>query len=174
MRLAYPSTAARATSPIALSRGAVVAAFLLVTLVVALFLAGTGAAELLYRTLIEGVVLSAWLCAGYGIGAIVLARTRALDDAPAVLRRIVCTALGLGALGLLVLGFGLSGLLNRTAAAVVIGVGDLLFLWQARVWLRAEGRGAIAQWMREPARRLWLWVLAAPVCGIVLVAALVP
>jgi hypothetical protein len=174
MRPDHSPAVARAISPIVLSRGAAVATFLLIALFVAFTLAGAGATELLYRVLVDGTTLIAWLCAGYGIGAVVVPRMRVLDDAPVALRWSVCAALGLGAVGLLVLMFGLARLLNRPSVVVLIGVGDLLALWQTRVWLRAEGRAELARRVREPARWHWLWVLAAPVFGLLIIAALVP
>src|SRR3954447_7776513 len=118
MRRDYHPAAERSTSSLISSRAVAIVALFTLAIVVACAMAGAGTGELLYRLIVDGLPLAAWLLAGVGVGATVLARSRSLDNAPTLLRTVVI-ALGLGVIGVAVLLLGLAGALNQIAAVAI-------------------------------------------------------
>jgi hypothetical protein len=129
--------------------------------------AGPGLVEVAYRLLTDGVFLLLWLVAAYGIGSLVPM------GAAGALRLVTKVAIGLGAMSLLTLALGLSGVLNRAIAFALVGAGVALSL--ARL---LRGRDAISnrlrEWWHGRAGWGWLWALVMPLLAIALVGALVP
>jgi hypothetical protein len=133
-------------------------------LIVLLAAAGSAWEAVVYRLLIDGGLVLAWLAAGWGFGNTLLLRM------PAARTRVVTSiALGLGFLGLLVLGLGLAGILRPIVAWILIGVGVISLIITTRGHWTHFGES-----LKAPAGAAWLWVLVVPCLVIALFAALVP
>jgi hypothetical protein len=145
-----------------------VAAALLVTLCFSY--AGTQWPLVVERWLLDGIVLTAWLAAAWGIGVI----STPSGDLNAPARPLLCVtrvAIGLGVMSLLILGLGLAGWLNRVLAWFVVSGGCLLAASRIRPQSAAA---AMKAWLQHPARWEWLWLLCLPVASIAVIAALLP
>lgn len=88
----------------------------------AFFLASPQWAELIYRLIVEGFHVIAWLAAATGIGAVVLRAMRVRIESRA-LAFATFAGLGLGIISLLVLGMGLVGWMNRGSAIAMLVIG---------------------------------------------------
>src|SRR3954462_7278016 len=144
-RHSHPATRRSTFSNFA-NRGVAIVAFVLVAGAVVGAMAGAGTGELLYRLIVDGLPLAAWLLAGFGIAATVLARSRSLDNAPTLLRTVVVIALGLGVIGVAVLLLGLAGAFNQIAAVVILVVGVALALWRVGARVFAASPTPVVKW----------------------------
>ncbi|MEA2733850.1 MAG: hypothetical protein QOE14_301 [Humisphaera sp.] len=163
-----PSPVIALPAPRFLQRRTIIAACLLVALLTIIALAGVAAPEVIYRLLTDGLLLLAWLAAAGGIGSLFLR----FNGGGCTLKLVTAVALGLGILGLATLLLGLVGGLNRPVAFALIGVGVVLGMMKLmRAGLTSE---RIGEWLAAPAPWAWLWLAAAPVFGLAILAALAP
>jgi hypothetical protein len=120
------------------------------------------------RLFIDGTLALLWIIAATGIGAAVL-RVCRISCEPAALRFAASAGLGLGIIGLLVLGLGLCGWLNRATAIGLIALGILAAVAPAVPRLsRLKPDG----WV--PKGSPWPWLILAPSAAITTVAACMP
>ena len=122
-------------------------------------------AMVVYRLLVDGPFVLAWLVAGYGIGATMFRLLRINDtDVFAVASM---TGVGFGLIGLLMLGLGLIGWLNSVSAYLILlfGIAGASPI-AARAW-----KARRMECLRTPS---WCWLVAAVPIGLVLVGALLP
>jgi hypothetical protein len=141
------------------------------------YFAAEGMGVVLGVLLVEGMVAAGWVTAAGGLGWFLL-RWMGVRSNRAVM---VATSagLGLGVFGLVGLGLGLVGMLNwwTTMGMGVVGV----VLGGMEVVRRGRARPLIAEattpmeswmeWLGEPARYEWLWLLGAVPAGMAVVAA---
>jgi hypothetical protein len=88
------------------------------------------------------------------------------------LKFVTAVALGIGVLGLATFLFGLLGWLNRPVAFLMIVVG--IALGALKLWRADAARESVTAWLTGRTPWSWLWLAAAPIVGIVIVAAFVP
>jgi hypothetical protein len=81
-------------------------------------------------------------------------------------------ALGMGAMGLATLLLGLAGLMSRPIAFIMVALGVAIGLTKLiRADLTVDG---MSRWLNARANWAWLWVVAAPIVGIVILASFAP
>src|SRR4051794_20387180 len=97
-----------ATTPWRNTRAAVLLVGVVLTLAGTLAYAGPSVMVVVYRLLVDGILLAAWLMAATGLGA-VLMRPLVSRPAGSLIRFTTAAGFGLGALSLAALGLGLSG-----------------------------------------------------------------
>jgi len=151
------------------TRGAVGGAFGAVFLLTLLAYAGNSFAIVSTRLISDIVLLLFWLTGALGIGLVVLRAMRARRT-PRCLHLCVAIALGLGAMSLIVLIVGLSGLLNRWSSLILLGPGTVASIFEVTRAREAANSG----FWREKASWGWLIVLLAPLLAIAMVGAMVP
>ena len=173
-----PNPAPEARRPSFLrSRGGVLVLWLLLVTTGVLVYSGASWPVVAYRLLFDGGVAIVWLLSAAGIGAALLGVVYpAVATAPATLRFVTATALGLGILSLATLGLGLAGWLNFTTAVALVGAGILI---GPRRLARPRGRftdltNRARASLAAPARWEWLWLATAPFAAIAIVGAMVP
>jgi|GEM_PF-654280 len=139
---------------------------IVVVLFVALVLleAGIGWAPAVLQLLTSGLLLTAWLLAGYGWGA--MARSLARIDHRSPLIRITTLAAGLGIMSLLVLGLGLVGWMKQPVAIVMLVAGAGFTLYRI-----IRQRAAISH--RVDFVHFW-WLLLLPLASLTFTAAMLP
>jgi hypothetical protein len=126
-----------------------------------------------FRLLFDGACAVLWLVAAAGIGWPVWRFFFAPFDSPtdAITSVLTATALGIGAIGLVVLALGRAGWLNQAMAIALVTLGLLssaiIVVHRRKVW-------EIEPWLRSPAKWSWLWALLAPVMGLTAVGAFFP
>jgi hypothetical protein len=138
----------------------VAAVFLLALIFI---LSGHSAPAILVALTIDGSLLLLWLLAAAGYGSLIL-----VPASP--LRKITEIALGIGIISTLQLLLGLAGALHRPIAFAIIAVGIACFFY----YHRSITRDAIKQWLAEPAKSEWLWLIAIPILAMAITAAYVP
>jgi hypothetical protein len=148
---------------------AVVLIFAAVLLVTIGACAGRSWDLVLYRLLTDGVIALLWLGAAAGFGGL-MPLPLAAAPAERPLRLITATALGLGAIGLIVLALGSAGWLNQVVSWSIISIGLALAIIRS-----LRHRAAFNfNWPNRQARAQWLLLAVAPLLGLALVAAMVP
>ena len=136
--------------------------------------AGPMALVALYRMVFDGGVAILWLIAAAGIGSLVLTPFRLSESqgGSRVLMLVTSTAMGLGAISLLVLFLGLAGGLNQIVAVVILivgiasAVGQLVRLARANFFDR--------WWLHKPAGWAWLSLVLVPIASLMAVGAMLP
>ena len=141
--------------------------------VLCLLYAGSGWSMLLYRLLIDGVIVMLWVTSAFGIGSLLLSVLWPRGhEHSSILRAVTATAFGLGTISLVTLGLGLAGWLNRTSAIAMVSIGVIATVMPLVAW-RDAGK-AVQAWLPSPAQWSWLWLLTVPFASLMTVAALVP
>src|SRR6185312_5664161 len=130
--------------------------------------AGTAWPMAAYRLIVDGGVLVIWLVAVFGFGTW-LSRLFLIkaESGESLLMFVSQTALGLGAISLVVLGLGLAGVLNQGVAIALVGVGVVLGL--VRVIREKAAANRIRGWFAESAGWEWLGLLAVPFAAVMTV-----
>ena len=147
------------------TRGAVLAAAILVFFGVVILCASTAWIVVWAVLLSDGLRAALWTAGACALGAFVL-RRRAIRTNP-FLFLATSGGLGLGIFSLLGLGLGLAGWLNRGTALAMPVAGVVLLL----VDLLGNRKGAVIDlkgWLRGEAGRSWLWL--APVVSLAIAA----
>ena len=88
------------------------------------------------------------------------------------LKFVTAIALGIGILGLATFLLGLAGFLTRPAAFAMIAVG--IALGVLKLWRSEFTKEGVRSWLCARTSWSWLWIVAAPIVGIVIVAAFAP
>lgn len=133
-----------------------------------LWLARSSWPIVLYRMIVDGGVVAAWLLASAGFGAAILRMGRVPSESR-LLSCATATALGLGLISLATLGLGLAGWLNRLTALALLAAGLVAGAVAIKPMIRST-RIVIPK--LEP--RHWAWVILAVPAAIAIVGALVP
>jgi hypothetical protein len=163
-----------ARRPVILTVGKSILCGVALWLALVLMYAGPMAAAAAYCLIVDGGLVLLWVVAAVGIGSWILPLFLG-PNAHGVnlpLRLATSAALGLGVIGLIVLGLGLAGAINRIVAFVLIAAGVLaafLKLWRAPVEVVA-----IRQRFGEPAGWGWLLLLIVPLLAVMTVGDLLP
>ncbi len=178
-------------------RRTILAASCLTFLVAFVLFAGDAWPVALHGLLTDVVLAVVWLLSAKGIGSTLIRPFTAraeLGDAPdqsaeksgplrtsargvvspdAPLRHITATAMGIGAIGLLTLFFGLAGVLNRFTAWTMIAVGLFLLIAPAiHRFERGSFECAANAWLRADARHAWFWLPAVVTLALACVSAM--
>ncbi len=162
------------------SRGVLIFVFLVISLGGALAYGFPSAVLLIYRFIVDGACLLLWLAAAWGFGSdqvrwILSMRegseigTGLTEKTSHLLKGITSIALGLGFVGLLVLGLGLAGWLNRFSLMVILLFGAFrLYRSGKAIFL------PLLEALREKPGPEWLWLFAAPFLSIALIGTMLP
>ncbi len=165
------------------SRGALILLFAVLSIGGALVYAGSSALLVVYRFISDGVWLILWLSAAFALGNAAVrwgflpkdeSETETAENpGMPLLIGVTSIALGLGLLGLVVLGLGLAGWLNRfTAICILLAAVSLgIFRWRSSAnWIYREFRAGL----RMAPEIEWLWLFVAPFLSIALIGAMLP
>ncbi|MCZ6681784.1 MAG: glycosyltransferase family 39 protein, partial [Planctomycetota bacterium] len=131
---------------------------------------GLASAESLRTVFVDGPVAAAIVAAATGLGLWIFRGLR-LHHADAAWQIIGGAGLGLGALSLLMLGLGSSGILDRTAWIVLLATLAISGVW--RVCVLMGGSSAARAEETEPWIR-WLWLTVIVFGALALAAATIP
>lgn len=156
--------AAVTESPAPTSHRNALIAFVLLTLAVAGAIAPDAIASILYRLIVDGIVLAFWFAGLIGVGRLIRTQLapRAFDKPEdAVGRFVIDVALGFGSISIIVLLSGWIGVLNRLSAVALLAAGATIFT--RHVHLR---RDSIRETFRRPAGVGFLFLLLAPFVAI--------
>jgi hypothetical protein len=155
------------STSIAASRLGLVVAFVVIVAMTITVVAPQQSAIVTSMAITEGVPLVAWLIAAFGVGTAVL-RKGGANVAPTgddtLLLTIARIALGLGAISLLTLLLGVTGLLRQSTAIALIAIGDVLAI--RHIYKHCA---TISAWLRGSPGPSWLLLLIAPVFAVMLI-----
>lgn len=134
-------------------------------------LAGPSWGLALLRLTQDGACTIAWLTAAGGIGWLLWKLIRPKHEITPSLALATCLAMGIGAMSLAILGLGLAGWFNRAWAIAMLAGGAAVGI--AVAYARTHTWNATG-WLSGPASWGWLWVVIAPVAGMMILGAFFP